>query len=305
MEGNSVNTITGALVWATEQLRTVSRTPRLDAELLLAHVLGWPRARLLAERRHALGDAQWAAFGALVARRGALEPVAYLVGHKEFYGLDFLVDRRVLVPRPETELLVEQALAAAAARPRTEDQGPNDHEDPVLVFGPSSLVIVDVGTGSGCVAITLAVHLPHASVVAIDLSSDALEVARENVACHGVADRVRLLEGDLLAPLDRPADLIVSNPPYTILDEIDMGVRRHEPRAALDGGPGGLEAYRRLLAEAPGKLRPGGAILLEIGATQAAAVCELARRHFPGAEVRVHQDLAGHDRVVTIQDSDN
>jgi release factor glutamine methyltransferase len=298
----SIRTISDALAWATDQLRLAGDTPRLDAELLLAHVLGWPRARLLAERREPLSDEQWSAFSALVARRRALEPVAYLVGHKEFYGLDFLVDRRVLVPRPETELLVELTLAAAAARPRTKDQGPIEGAEVPLVFGPSSLVIADVGTGSGCIAVALAVHLPHVAVMAIDRSPDALDVARQNVIRHGVVERVWLLEGNLLAALGQPADLIVSNPPYTILDEIDAGVRRSEPHAALDGGADGLEVYRRLLAAAPGKLRPGGAILLEIGATQAAAVSVLARQSFRGAEIQVHKDLAGRDRVVTIED---
>jgi release factor glutamine methyltransferase len=310
------HTISDALAWATDQLRATSDTPRLDAELLLAHVLGWPRARLLAERRAALPDEQRSAFSALVVRRRALEPVAYLVGHKEFYGLDFLVDRRVLVPRPETELLVELALGFArwgdGAMERWGDGAMEGNEvarSPTRPLAhspaaPSSLVIADVGTGSGCIAVALAVHLPDAAVVAIDRSPDALDVARQNVARHGVADRVSLLQGDLLARLGQPADLIVSNPPYTILDEIDAAVRRHEPHAALDGGADGLEVYRRLLTEAPGKLRPGGAVLLEIGATQAAAVSVLARQSFPGAEIQVHKDLAGRDRLVTIEDKE-
>jgi len=293
-------TISQALDWAAGELRATSPTARLDAELLLAHALGWQRARLLAEGRLPLEQPQEAAFHSLVARRAALEPIAYLVGHKEFYGLDFEIDPRVLVPRPETELLVELTLGFAR---RTTNDERRSLDDPAL--RPSSSVlrplsIVDVGTGSGAIAVALAVHLPIARLIAIDISRDALELARRNMERHAVAERVRLIQGDLLDPLDEPVDLIVSNPPYTILSEIDEGVRRYEPRQALDGGVDGLDLYRRLLAAAPAKLRPRGAILLEIGATQAAAVTELARRSFPEAAVSVHQDLAGRDRAVVI-----
>lgn len=290
-------TIAEALAAATERLRAASPTARLDAELLMAHALGWRRARLLAEGRAAFPDHAHEPFERLLARRADLEPVAYLVGHREFYGLDFLVDRRVLVPRPETELLVELALAAADERPTTNDRmrtqaGPS-------VFGPSSLIIADIGTGSGCIAVALAANLPAARVYAVDISADALDVARANAERHGVAGRVMLLRGDLLAPLHEPVDLLISNPPYTLLEQIDEGVRRHEPHLALDGGADGLELYRRLLRGAPGRLRPGGAVLLEIGAEQGPAVAALARQAFPEAEVRVHRDLAGRDRVVT------
>jgi release factor glutamine methyltransferase len=286
---DDLSTIARALAWAAGQLSASSDTPRLDAELLLAHVLGWSRARVLAEGQQPLSAAQHAALRELVARRAALEPVAYLVGHKEFYGLDFAVDRRVLVPRPETELLVD--LALQEARRRTgHGQAADRHR----------LSIADIGTGSGCIAVALAVHLPEAQIYASDLSRAALEVAQRNIARHGVGDRVRLLEGDLLDPLPEPVDIIVSNPPYTVLSAISAGVRHHEPHLALDGGPEGLAIVRRLLAQAPGKLRPGGAVLLEIGATQGPAVLELARGYFPTAQIGVHQDLAGLDRVVTI-----
>jgi release factor glutamine methyltransferase len=295
----NASTISQVLAWSTERLRTASPTPRLDAELLLAHALGWSRARVLAEGRQQLAPEQLAGFYALVDRRVALEPVAYLVGHKEFYGLDFVVDRRVLVPRPETELLVELAIN------RTKNQEPRtkNHLSARFSVLGSRFSIVDVGTGSGCIAVALAVHLPQAQITAIDISPDTLAVARENAERHQVAGRVRLVRGDLLAPLDSPVDIIVSNPPYTVLSEIDEGVRRHEPAGALDGGPDGLDLYRRLLAQAPQKLRPGGAMLLEIGDTQGQAVAEIARRSFPDAQIEVHQDLAGLDRVVTIDET--
>jgi len=238
---------------------------------------------VLAEGHAKLAEPRRSAFRALVARRAALEPVAYLVGHKEFYGLDFLVDRGVLVPRPETELLVDLALHYARGLP---------------VQRPP--VIADIGTGSGCIAVAVAIHLVDALVYATDISPDALRIAGKNVERYGVTARVRLIQGDLLDALPEPVDLLLSNPPYTILSEIDEAVRRHEPRLALDGGPDGLDTYRRLLAAAPAALRPGGAVILEIGAAQGAAVSALALARFPGARVSVHQDLAGLDRVVMI-----
>ena len=268
-----------AIAWAVETLRDTSETPRLDAEVLLAHTLGWSRARVLSRLQETISDEMLQQFLTLILRRAAREPVAYLVGRKEFYGLEFVVDRRVLVPRPETETLVDAALEWAKQRP-----------------GP--LVIADIGTGSGCIAVALAVHLPQAHIYAIDLSSDALAVARQNVIRHHVDASVTLLTGDLLAPLPQPVDLLVSNPPYTVLDEVDPGVRMHEPHLALDGGSDGLAVYRRLFAAAPSALRPGGALMLEIGATQARAVVDLARQAFPEAVIRVRQDLAGRDRVV-------
>ena len=309
--------IAEALTWAAAQLRATSDTPRLDAELLLAHILGWSRARILAERREHLSETQLAALRDLIVRRAALEPIAYIVGHKEFYGLDFLVDRSVLIPRPETELLVERALAivrqlTADHRPNKEArrQGEGEHLRQAISLSPllpvslsnrSSVVIADIGTGSGCIAVALAVHLPEALVYATDISPEALRIARQNVERHGVVERVRPIEGDLLDALPEPVDVLVSNPPYTILEEIDVGVRRHEPHLALDGGTDGLDVYRRLLAAAPAKLRSGGAVLLEIGATQAAAVVDLARAHFPATRIKVYQDLAGLDRMVVVE----
>lgn len=162
------------------------------------------------------------------------------------------------------------------------------------------LSVADICTGSGCIAIALAKYLPQAHIFATDISSEALELAAHNVMRHDVTQQVQLLQGDLLDVLPQAVNLLVSNPPYTMIDSIDEGVRRHEPRLALDGGPDGLELYRRLLAAAPGRINAGGAILLEIGAEQGQAVQMLARAAFPQAEISIHPDLAGHDRVVRI-----
>jgi release factor glutamine methyltransferase len=308
------------LAQASARLQPSSATPRLDAELLLAHVLGWPRARLLAEGTHTPDVAQVAAYEALVERRANLEPVAYLTGEREFYGLLFHVDGRVLVPRPETELLIDVALSIIHRRDthihHKGTKGTKDSfaEDPtrlrvdsknlgaLSVLGGETLTIADIGTGSGAIAVALALHVPQAQVYATDISAEALAVALANVARHGLHQRVTLLHGDLCEALPKPVDLLVSNPPYTVLAEVDEGVRRHEPHLALDGGePQGIALYRRLLGQAPRYLRPGGAVVLEIGSWQGETVLALARESFPGAEVTLHRDIAGHDRVIAVQ----
>jgi release factor glutamine methyltransferase len=276
------------LRWATGELAPVTDTPRLEAEVLLAHVLETSRAVLIAHHERPLTPAQLDQYQALVRRRAANYPLPYLTGRIEFYGLEFEVTPDVLIPRPETETLVDLALRRRPAR------------------------VVDVGTGSGCIAVSLAVHLPEVTVYAVDVSPAALAIARRNAERHGVAERVRLLAGDLLGPLPGPLDLIVSNPPYVPTDEraaLPASVRDHEPRLALDGGPDGLALVRRLLAQAPAVLRnpapvtgcPGGGLLIEIGANQGEAASRLARAFFPHATVRVHPDLAGRDRVLEVQ----
>jgi len=260
----------------------------MEAEVLLAYVLGTSRAVLIAHPERPLTPAQLDRYQALVRRRAVDYPLPYLTGRLEFYGLEFEVTPEVLIPRPETETLVELALAR---RPRS---------------------AVDVGTGSGCIAVSLAVHLPEATIYATEISPAALAVARRNAERHGVAERVRLLAGDLLSPCPGPVDLIVSNPPYVSTGEwasLPASVRDYEPSLALDGGPDGLDVVRRLLAQAPAVLagplpaegRPGGALLIEIGAGQGEAAANLARTFFPQATLRVLPDLAGRDRVLEIQ----
>jgi release factor glutamine methyltransferase len=274
--------------------------PRLDAEVLLAHTLGRDRTWLYAHLPEPLSQPDRASFERLLGRRAEREPVAYLAGHKEFFALDFRVNRHVLIPRPETELLVETAIRLV-----NENRGTTDVE-PSAAFDKAKLTIADVGTGSGCIAVALARHLTGVAVVAIDCSLEALELARQNAAGHEVTARISFLSGHLLQPLTQAVDLIVSNPPY--LGQTELAdpalapeVSRFEPRLALDGGPDGLDIIRQLLAQAQEKIKPGGSILVEIGAAQGQAVTRLARTHFPRAMIRIEKDLAGLDRLLLIR----
>ena len=259
-----------------------SPSPALDARLLLAHVLGRDHAYLVAHDDETLTAVQAAAYGQLLARAAADEPVPYLIGHAPFYGQEFVVSPAVLIPRPETEQLVETALGWGRGR------------------GP--LRAVDVGTGSGCIAVTLARHWPAAEVVAVDLSAAALAVAQAN-ADRLAPGRVVLVRGNLLAAFGPGVDLIAANLPYVSRQEwttLPDGVKSYEPALALDGGTDGLDAIRALLPQAAERLRPGGLVLLEIGWRQGAAAAVLARQAFPAARVEVRPDFAGHDRLVAI-----
>jgi release factor glutamine methyltransferase len=276
-------TVGRLLAWTTDWLAARgSESARLDAEVLLASVRGCPRIALYTAFDVPVGEAERARFRELVKRRGEGEPVAHLVGSREFFSLAFAVTRDVLVPRPETEGLVVRALdlMRSADAPR----------------------IVDVGTGSGAIIVALAKHLPRARLVATDISAAALEVARGNADRHGVADRIEFVASDLLSDsrLSGPWDAIVSNPPYVREDEFDAlprDVRLHEPRTALVAGPTGAEVIARLASEAVTRLVSGGWLLVEGGPTVAAAV-EAALAAVPGlVSGPTLKDLAGLPRV--------
>ena len=259
-------------------------TPALDAEVLLRHVLGVSRAALFAAPERPLAEQEWQRYRRLLRRRANGEPVAYLTGRREFMGLEFRVHRHVLIPRPATELLVERALAH-------------------LAVDGAGRRVVDVGTGSGAVAISLAAARPALQVVAVDVSPAALAVARANArrVLGPRQQRVRFRAGDLLAPVDGHADVIVANLPYVPASELTTlpaPVRDFEPALALDGGPDGLDLYRTLLRQAPAKLKPGGALLMECDPRQAATLARLAQEAFTRARVDVRRDLSGKDRLV-------
>lgn len=276
-----------ALVAATQRLEEAgSDTASLDAQVILAHILGKERAWLFAHYDQALSQEEAETFTDMVARRAAAEPVAYLVGHREFYGLDLVVDHRVLIPRPETELLVDAVLDHIESRANQQVR------------------MVDVGTGSGAVAVAVAANCPSVQIYAIDLSTSALEVAAENVRRHDSRGQITLLRGDLLSPLPEPVDIIAANLPYiTSRDYPNLmaDVRDYEPRLALEAGPEGLDLIERLLDQAPGHLYPGGVIFLEIGADQGQAVLKLVERLLPQARhIGLRQDYHGYDRLVVI-----
>ena len=279
---DDVWTVGRLLTWTTVWLTGKgSEAPRLEAEVLLAHVRGCQRIALYTAFDTPVAEAERGRFRELVKRRGEGEPVAYLVGSREFFSLPFRVTPAVLVPRPETEGLVIRVLDLC--RPQA---------------GPR---IVDVGTGSGAIAITLAKHLPKASITATDVSSAALAVARDNAARQGVAERIEFLECDLLdhPQAAGPWDVIVSNPPYVREDEFESlprDVRLHEPKAALVSGPTGVEIIERLAALAAARLVPGGWLLCEIGPA-AAAEAVLARQTGLTAEP-TFLDFAGLPRIV-------
>lgn len=282
MSGPEPATIGAALAAGRARLaRAGDDEAALDAAVLLGHLLGVGRATLLAHPERPVAPETWQRYVALLGRRADGEPVAYLTGRREFFGLDFAVDARVLVPRPETELLVERANTYLRALP------------------PGPRLAVDVGTGSGAIAVSLAHARPDLAVVAADVSHDALAVARANAARHGVADRVRFIAGSLLDWLGRPVDLIVANLPYLRPDQAHAGIAR-EPALALYAGPDGFDLYRRLLAQAPSRLRPGGLLIAEIDPAQRALALAAAGEAAPGWPAAVHDDHAGRPRLLTL-----
>jgi release factor glutamine methyltransferase len=267
--------------------------PGLEAEVLLRHVLHWERHELYARLQEEISPAQLAEFQALIERRRAHEPTAYIVGRKEFYGLEMETTPAALIPRPETELLVEEALRIARST------------------GPRPPIIADVGCGCGAIAIALAHHLADAVIYALDASDEALRLADRNADLLGVSGRIRFLQGDLLDPLPEPVDIITANLPYvktTDWETLPPEIREHEPRAALDAGPTGTEVIERLLRQAmptgrqaPGYLRPRGVLLAEIGWDEGERVQEIARECFAGARIEVKKDLAGLDRMLVVE----
>ncbi len=285
---DEVWTVGRLLSWTADYLKKHgSDSPRLDAEVLLAHSLGCERIELYTRFDEQPGDEQRSAFRDFVRRRAEGMPVAYLVGHREFFSLSFRVTEDVLIPRPETEHLVVAAIDLARQ-----------------VKGPAT--VCDVGTGSGIIAVCLARQVPECQVTAVDISPAAIEIARQNAAAHEVAQRVEFLEGNLLEvlPAEPAFDLILSNPPYVADGEADQmaaETRRFEPRQALFAGPKGTEVIERLVPQASERLKPHGHLLLEISPMIHQRVREIIAgdEHLDFAQTV--KDLAGHERVVVAR----
>jgi len=258
----------------------------LESELLLRHTLKINRVQLYQDLDEELSLKQEQTFWKLIKRRLSYEPTAYITGHREFYGLDFYVNPHVLIPRPESEILVEMALSIA------ENQQVS--------------TIADIGTGCGAIAISLALNLPQSKIYATDISSSALEVAQINCNKHGLVKRIHLLQGDMLNPLPEPVDLIVANLPYVRKAELPRIIpAKFEPLLALDGGPDGLQKISQLCRQVKNKLRPTGYLLLEIGQGQRKAVASLLHSFFQCANIEVTLDLSGMERVVSISPATN
>ncbi|MFC2021041.1 peptide chain release factor N(5)-glutamine methyltransferase [Chloroflexota bacterium] len=256
--------------------------PPLESELLLRHVLEIDRVRLYLELDRELNTDLYEKFWCLIQRRLNHEPTAYITGHREFYGLDFHVDSSVLIPRPESELLVEKAIELARNRPL--------------------FTIAEIGTGCGAIAVSLALNLPQARIYASDISALALEVALSNCRRHGVENRVCLLEGDMLDPLPGQVDIIVANLPYVRESELALvNTLSFEPFEALSGGLDGLDKIRRLCTRLADTRRPGGWLLLEIGQGQGEAVTAFLISLFPSAKMELIPDLSGIERVVSLK----
>lgn len=301
-------TVGAALSDATACLRAAGvETARLDAEVLLADLLGVERWRLVADASGEMAGATAEAFAERMRRREAREPVAYILGRKEFWSLEFAVTPDVLIPRPETECLVEAALRRLSARTdarglRTEKRRPNS----VLSPQSSSLVVVDVGTGPGTILLSVACEVEGPRYIGTDMSAAALRLARKNAEAFGLASRVEWFQGDLLAPLEAlglegRVDLLLANPPYVSgadIDRLAPEIRRYEPALALCGGPDGLDVIRRLVAEAPRWLVPGGVLLFEFGDGQASDCLALLRASRAFEAGQIVRDLGGWPRAV-------
>ncbi|MEW5827694.1 MAG: peptide chain release factor N(5)-glutamine methyltransferase [Chloroflexota bacterium] len=267
--------------------RLQGETAALDAQVLLAHILERPRSWIAAHPEIEPEPVQLAALQDALHRLEKGTPLPYVLGHWEFFGLDLRVTPAVLIPRPETELLVERALSWLTAH-------------------PSRRRMVDVGTGSGCIAVTLAKRVPDLQALATDISGEALDIARQNAERHGVTERITFVQADLLdipSDLRPPAfDLLAANLPYIPTRTLHgLAVFNREPSVALDGGADGLSLVQRLLEAAPGQMSRPALALLEIEASQAESVRALAAQALPGSDIQIHQDLAGHDRLLEIR----
>lgn len=271
---------------ASEELMKIgSLDARLEAEVLLRHVLKIDRATMFRDLDEDVSIEDSGNIASLVKRRTQREPLAYITGAKEFYGLPFVVSEEVLIPRQETELLVDTAIVQSKSLDKSE------------------ISIVDVGTGSGAIAVSLALNIPTSSVIAVDISESALTIADDNRRAHGLYSRVKLRRGNLLEPIVEKIDILVSNPPYIRSDKLTSLQEEvlQEPMVALDGGYDGLEVIKKLLFQAVDKMSNPSVILFEIDSDQAAEAVKLSQQFFPSAITTVLKDLSNNERAVLLE----
>ena len=276
---------------ATKKLRKISKRPSLDIEILLAHVLKISKAKLFAYPEKKITKKQHSKFKKLVIRRLQHEPIAYITKNKEFYGLRFYVDKNVLIPRPETELLVESALELVKQLTRKDKR----------------LTIADIGTGSGCIAITLAKYTERVRIYALEISDSVLKIAKRNAKKHKVLSKITFLKGNLFEPLkNRKLDIIIANLPYLTTKQwmtLMPDIRKYEPRQALDGGKDGLDYIKKLLSQITETKFPPKAIILEIGGKKEInKIKKLAKSLWPKSQIKVKKDLRKLDRVIIISE---
>jgi len=265
------------------QIKTTSDSPTLDAQVLLAHVVGENRTWVVTHPEAILDQDKKKELYNKSKRLFLGEPLPYVIGHWNFFGLDFLVNDAVLIPRPETEMLVEKAINWLESNPNCRN-------------------VVDVGAGSGCIAISLKKYFPYLDMIACDISLSALQLAKKNAEKHQLSDGIKYIQSNLLTAIKQEFCLVCANLPYIPRERIDsLSVSKYEPRLALDGGVGGLEQIEKLLHQCNQLLLPGGLILLEIDSSQGKSVKKLANEIIPNSFVRIHVDYSGHDRVVEIE----
>jgi release factor glutamine methyltransferase len=279
-------TVQKLLDWTTDYFKNYNiEWPHLEAEILLAHALDIKRIQLYTNHERTVSQGELSRFKALILRRSKHEPIAYITNNQPFMSLDFFVDPAVLIPRPETEKLVEIAIEEAKQK------------DP-------SLLITDIGTGSGCIAVSLAKFLPETKVIAIDSAEKAIKIAQKNAEFHRVADRCQFALGNLFEPLKEKVDLIVSNPPYipsADIKTLETDVKDFEPVAALDGGKDGLDYIKQIIDQSPDHLNPQGMLLVEIGFDQGSHVKNMAQENKRYTNIEIKKDLNGNDRVLKAQ----
>ena len=300
-------TIKEVLSWAEGYLNGYGvADPKAETEYLLSHLLNCKRSGLYLKHDKSLAIDEFQRFMDWLNRRIAREPSQYIIGEQEFWGLAFKVTRDVLIPRPETEILVEEAIKTVSSKSEVVS-GNNNIQ---LTTHDSRFTILDLCTGSGCIAVSLAKEIPDCHIYAVDVSEKALYVARENAERHGgVADRINFLQGDLFGPLKclklvKRVDLIVSNPPYiakTMMKDLQPEIRDYEPEIAVYAGEDGLDFYRRIISEAPKYLAKDGCILLEMGYGQAEEIKKLIEQHKAFEHIDIKKDFAGIDRVIKAQ----